>query len=402
MAPSWDSLAEMVPSEAVAAHWARVPAAKERRFEAPEGGEPRVVLYRDNSAWCPYCERVWLQLEEKRVPYRVEKVAMRCYGDKPAWYTQMVPSGLLPAVHLDGQLITESLDIMLALEQELSDCKPLLPQPGTQEAARVSDLLRLERQLFGAWLQWLTSPWGSRQKFEATMDAVDEALAATGGPYFLGKEFSLVDAVFAPFLERIAPSIAYWKGLVVRGSGRWPHLDQWFAAMDGRPAYKAVKSDDFGICHNLEPQIGRCAPLPDGKAYRAMVDGKDGSWDLPLQEEATTWGRDDGSGAGGAREEAAAALCENHEAIVGFALRGVRDGEQFRKEVDAGLRSVVLALLKGPDAVASTRAGLPKQVAVAAAYLRDRVGVPRDMAYPAARQLRAHLQHLVQDLGSNL
>jgi hypothetical protein len=38
------------------------------------------VLRRDHAAWCPYCERVWLQLEEKRIPYSIEKINMRCYG----------------------------------------------------------------------------------------------------------------------------------------------------------------------------------------------------------------------------------------------------------------------------------------------------------------------------------
>ena len=45
---------------------------------------------RDSAAWCPYCQKVWLQLEEKQIPYVIEKINMRCYGDKPATYTAKV------------------------------------------------------------------------------------------------------------------------------------------------------------------------------------------------------------------------------------------------------------------------------------------------------------------------
>ena len=37
-----------------------------------------------------------------------------------------------------------------------------------------------------------------------------------------------------------------------------------------------------------------------------------------------------------------------------------------------------------------TRNNLKKSLA----YFRDRIGVPRDMSYPAARQLRAHINWL--------
>lgn len=75
----------------------------------------------------------------------------------------------------------------------------------------------------------------------------------------------------------------------------------------------------------------------------------------------------------------------------------------------AGLRHVAQALLDGPEAAAKTlHAGMESAsngdalpgapVCASAAYLRDRVGVPRDLPLPAARQLRAHLNWLIDEL----
>lgn len=55
---------------------------------------------RDSAAWCPYCEKVWLQLEEKRIPYEITKINMRCYGSKPKEYTDIVSSHFAHYIHL--------------------------------------------------------------------------------------------------------------------------------------------------------------------------------------------------------------------------------------------------------------------------------------------------------------
>ena len=32
-----------------------------------------VTLFRDRHSWCPYCQKIWLWLEYKRIPYIVKK-----------------------------------------------------------------------------------------------------------------------------------------------------------------------------------------------------------------------------------------------------------------------------------------------------------------------------------------
>jgi thiol-disulfide isomerase/thioredoxin len=186
-APSWESLAEKLGNSG---KLARISQASERVF-GPGEEKTRVVLYRDSWSWCPYCERVWLQLEEKQISYSIEKIDMSCYGEKPEWFTSMVPSGLLPAIKIDGELLTENMDILKRLEEKFPEKSPLLPSPESPEFAAVDALLKLEREVVGSWINRLISDDADDESFFSAVDKVEAALQRFGGPYFLGSQVNV-------------------------------------------------------------------------------------------------------------------------------------------------------------------------------------------------------------------
>ncbi|KAL3933238.1 MAG: hypothetical protein SGBAC_010485 [Bacillariaceae sp.] len=414
------------------------PLNKVRLFdESNSESDIRVTFFRDHASWCPYCQKVWLTLEEKKIPYKVEKVNMRCYGDKTREFMNMQPSGAIPVAIIDGVTYNQSNDIIFALEEKFPNHKRLLPEdPMARQEAQ--QLLRLERALFSTWMYWLTGSNSPRTKkeFVDTLTEVERALeSSSGGDFFLGKEVSLVDFMFTPFLERMAASMLYFKGYPIRvpkgETTDFPAVNRWFDAMETLESYHLTKGDFYSHCWDLPPQLGGCTYDTPSEPYTKAIngerslDGARGSWDLPLEPDNQGVEPDWdflGQNEAAAKREAVERLSFNHNAIVRFAARGAGKrgmppfsaplsdpnavpAESVTGSVDAILKLVSTAMLDGVDNEKTTAemkdiANLIKteggdehrdNVIASLAYLRDRIGVPRDMRLPAARQLRAHL-----------
>jgi glutathione S-transferase len=363
---------------------------------------------------------------------------MRCYGEKPDSFKRLQPGGQIPVATIDGTTLRQSNDILYALEESFPDHKTMMPPDSLRTQAQ--EFLRLEREIFSAWMSWLTQGGASsKSNFVATLTKVEDALnKVKDGPFFLGKDISIVDVQFAPFLERTVASLLYYKGFQIRvAPGEktvYPAINKWFDAMEQLPSYQVTKSDYYTHCWDLPPQLGGCVSEPGGKPYEAAINGIQslddrrtiGSWELPLEphnggiEPDWEWAGDDGA----AKREAVERLSANHNAIVQFASRGAGSkgfprygaplsdpnatpNQSVQPAVDHMMRLVCVALLDGTDShaqeldeavgvvVSSGGDEVAGAVVDSLAYVRDRVGVPRDMKLPAARQLRAHLNWVI-------
>jgi glutathione S-transferase len=339
--------------------------------------EVRVTLYRDHHAWCPYCQKVWLFLEEKQIPYRIEKVTMFCYGQKEDWYKRKVPSGMLPALELDGKLITESDDILIFLEKAFGALIYSMNDP------KVLPLRQLERLLFRAWCTWLcyqsrsdTQEQRNRDKFISVVTMVEDALSQNPSSYFLD-QFSIVDVIFTPYVERMNASLYYYKGYSLREEN--PRLSAWFDAMETRSTYRGTQSDFHTHAHDLPPQMGGCFGnnQPQMLTNQKRVDH--GSWfELP----DVRYSEPENS-----RQEALYRVVKHHQNLI-----KVNPGDDGL--FDEALRCALTYMMTGEVCIP------PQGSDPALRYLRDRISVPRDMSIYAAKRLRQALEETAALVGN--
>lgn len=447
-----------------------------------DGGDPPITLFRDHAGWCPYCQKTMLLIEEKQVPIKIDLVPMRSYGDKPREFLQKVPSGLLPAIEVNGQVITESSVIMDLLDRwhpPEDGYKPMMPQ---DEAgmSRYEQLARLERELFSGWCTLIFRPEmgggalaklmgggggggmsGSMEGFLDCIKKVDVELRKTKGPWFFDNEFpTMIDFVYVSHVERMLASCAYWKGLNLRDP-KWKldGINDWLEAFEKKEYYLAFKSDYYTHVKDIPPQYG---PGYDGgfeadrKTFSGSIQGSNGSWTLPLSHDDPLqplyrgpplplsvlesldiqpdangeYGKADPSAVKKAcRLMAAWKLAGNGVNVARFAARGGPEGarnprktfgaeladpyadtdESVLDSVDEALRIVCLALketdqIDQPDAAfqGMLKSAIPSThvpgVVSSISYLRDRIGVPRDLPLASGRYLRAYLNWAVDTL----
>lgn len=432
--------------------------------------KPRVIFYRDSASWCPYCQKVWIALEYKQISYEIQKINMSCYGSKPSTFYQMQPSGQIPVaiilrdIHNNNidKTLRQSNDILQALDDYYptssndnnNQHRSLVPSnvaTNNEDNNRYYSLLKLERQIFSCWLQWLTSGNG-KDSFLKTLDKVENELKKSDGPFFMGKSFSLVDIQFIPFLERMVASMLYYKGYQIRYKKdknneyiKYPHINQWFDAIETLPEYQLTKSDYYTHCWDLSPQLGGCVMDKARAPYVSMINGEDNkSWNIntldnQLNDIEPNWdwccNIDNNYG----KYEVIERLVHNYQNIILFTSRGAgskgfpsvsapladpnaksNTDSTLLHSISLLLQTVCMILFIPSTATTTTisssssnemivlqelirtiQTSTSKQqqndLIQSLQYLRDRIGVPRDMRLPAARQLRCHL-NLIIDL----
>jgi glutathione S-transferase len=147
---------------------------------------------------CPYVQRARVVLNEKAVPYRMTFIDLEA---KPAWFLDISPLRRVPVLLVDDRPLFESLVIAEYVDE--STPGSLLPEDAFERAsARAwiefsSDLLnQLSALLFARDEPALQS---ALKQINDRLSHLERVLG--DGPYFLGKNFSLVDAAFAPIMR---------------------------------------------------------------------------------------------------------------------------------------------------------------------------------------------------------
>ena len=370
----------------------------------------KVTLYRDNHAWCPYCQKVWLFLEEKRVSYEIKKVTMFCYGEKEAWYKKIVPRGMLPALEIENtktglqKIITES-DVVLEVLEDIFGTLGNAKKGSSLFDEEVIKNRRLERKLFSAWCSWLCRPSYSSQaeekakfNFQSVCYELENRIKETAGPYLLD-EFGISDTIITPYIERMQSSLYYYKGFNMRKEH--PIINDWFTAMESRNCYRGTKSDHHTHVHDLPPQMGGCFyaygfdPLirpSNGKISTCIseIDQIGKNKIFPEYEvDETSFPEPENS-----RLEAVFRVLKHRENVAKI---NPIQGEPF----DVALRAVLTMMIEKylSDEEVEQLFNLPKKSALALLFIRDRLSVPRDMSFWAGRRFREALGYVAEFYG---
>jgi len=210
-----------------------------------------------NNDVCPFAYRVRLTLAEKKISYENIEIDLQ---NIPADYYQISPAGKVPLIKHGEDIIWESAVINEYLEDVFPE-RPLLPASMIQRAkARLwIDYCNTTFQPNYCGLVFELDEYESRheairQQLNEALDYMEQGLAESSGPYWLGEDISLVDLTYYPFFEH-APVLTHYRDFEL--DQKYQSLFRWLDAMRGLPSVQ-------GHSHEAEFYIDAYKPYMDG------------------------------------------------------------------------------------------------------------------------------------------
>ena len=184
----------------------------------------------------------WLLLELE-VPHTLHTLDLDAGEHKQPAYLAINPAGVVPALVIDGQPISEAAAIILHLA-DVHAARGFAPATGTNaRAAYYQWMFFLANTLQPAFRAWFypTEPAGeahveevkaqARARIEGAWTQLDAHLAAHG-PYLGGDTLTTPDFLLTMLMR--------WSRNMPRPAHTWPALGHLAATMKARPAFKEV------------------------------------------------------------------------------------------------------------------------------------------------------------------
>ncbi|KAK4528018.1 hypothetical protein GAYE_SCF47G5952 [Galdieria yellowstonensis] len=356
----------------------------------------RVVIFTDENLWCPFTKRICFQLEEKGIPYRFWYLNM--FKLAP-WYKDINPRCQIPTAIVDGEIVVDSPVIMKYIEDKFPGTKPLMPKNMTRKMKEdLYDFERLERRISNTWLLWFKKFFSEEQSLDSfyfTLDRVEEALRIYPGPFFFGEEFSLVDILYAPFMDAIAATALYYKGIPVRKTGGlFPAVEEWFDALSRRPVYQNIRSDEMTIIRALPYQFDHAEVLPQAKRIAQRMELEMRNIDIsqakndPFEFQS--------------RLLASSKLVFERTSMLEKLCESLSISPQSTEltNLDIVLRLLSNALIEGCVSMQDVVLHNMSLTSRCLNVLKDVIQVPKDLRYPAFRQLVAYLNLMMNNINT--
>jgi glutathione S-transferase len=189
---------------------------------------------------CPYAQRTWIARNYKGLQLKIKLVAIDL-GNRPAWYKEKVyPENKVPSLEHNNEVKGESLDLIKYINTHFEG-PALLPDDPAKQTFAV-ELLSYTDSFNKALYSPLLSKGDDISDAVSALDKLEEYLSKfDDGPFFLGRDFSLVDIAYAPFIERFQIFYSALRNYDI-SNGR-PKLTSWIEELNKIEAYTATKWD---------------------------------------------------------------------------------------------------------------------------------------------------------------
>ena len=188
---------------------------------------------------CPFVQRSVILLKEKGVDYDIEYIDVY---DPPAWFTEISPTGKVPVLQVDGEVLFESAVISEYIEEVYEPAfHPSEPLLKAKNRAWIEYTSPLYMGTFNLLMAKTKKDAESAQNDMSTL-LKGLAQAKQNQPWFNGEQFSLVDIAVAPFFVRAA----FFKDKCnLNLLSDFPEIQQWSDDILARQSVKDSIVDGF-------------------------------------------------------------------------------------------------------------------------------------------------------------